>query len=79
MKYKPFREQFKECKENGTVELFDTQKPEKVYVRPNTKGIKFIEVKRIYFCNKYMRRCTSGVCAKERGIKNEHNTNNSRK
>lgn len=68
MKYKSFFKQFKECMENKTVELIETQKPEKIYPRPNVQGIKFIEVKKVYFCNKYMKRCSSGICAKEREI-----------
>lgn len=68
MKYKPFSEQFRECKENGTAESFKLQKPEKVYIRPNAQGIEFIEFDSVIFCNKYLKRCSSNVCAKERGI-----------
>jgi len=69
MKYKSFRKQFNECMEDGTIELLNTKEPEKIYVRPNVQGVKFVEIKKAHFCTKYMKRCSSSVCAKERGIK----------
>ena len=68
MKYKSFFKQFRECMKNKTAEILELKETEKVYPRPNVQGIKFVEVKRVYFCNKYMKRCSSGICAKERGI-----------
>ena len=67
--YKPFREQYKECKANGTVELLDTKETEEIFIRPNVQGHVSLKVNKVYFCNKYMKRCTSGVCANERGVK----------
>lgn len=65
---KLFRKQFKECMRNGTIVKLDTQKIEKIVPRPNVQGINFIEVRNINFCNKYMKRCSSGICKKEREL-----------
>ena len=73
MKNKSFREQYKECTANGTVELFNIKEPEVVYLRPNIQGIVSFKQKTAFFCNKYMKRCNSGVCAEERGIKKLNN------
>jgi len=63
---KSFRIQFSECLQNKTAELMNTKETEKVEFRPNTKGIESMEVKQVYFCNKYLKRCSSKVCLKER-------------
>ena len=68
MKYKSYREQLKECVKNGIAQIFKLKKSEKIYVRPNSKCIEYLEIDEVMFCNKYMKRCTSGVCKKERGL-----------
>lgn len=65
---KSFRKQFWECIGDGTAKNFKLREKEKFYPRPNTKKIKFIEMKTAYFCNKYMKRCSSVVCKKEREL-----------
>ena len=66
MKFKTFRDQFKECCQNGTSVLMDTQAPEVHIPRPNSKGIKSITITEVFFCNKYLQRCSSKVCLQER-------------
>ena len=63
---KTFREQFKECKETKNVVLLKTKEIEMIYPRFNSEGIEFFEKETAYFCNKYMKRCSSSVCFKER-------------
>ena len=63
---KSFREQFIECKNNKTVEMFDAKESERIYLRQNIQGIEYYESVKILFCNKYMKRCSSRVCLKER-------------
>ena len=63
---KSFRKQYSECRDNKTAELLEVKKPEKVYLRPNQEGIESILIGRVYFCNKYMKRCSSKVCFNER-------------
>jgi len=63
---KSFREQYKECIENGTVELFNTKEPEEIFLRPNVQGIISFKKNTAFFCKKYMKRCSSKTCREGR-------------
>jgi len=66
IKIKTFREQFNECRENKTCILCTPNNKEVVEIRPNIYGLKEIKITSVFFCNKYMKRCSSSVCKKER-------------
>ena len=63
---KTYRVQFNECIKNGTCQLMNLDNKEIIKFRPNIKGIESMERKQVYFCNKYMKRCSSKVCIKKR-------------
>jgi len=62
---KAFRDQFKECVENKTAEVFKLKMAETIIPAFNI-NIDSVKIEEVLFCNKYMKRCSSSVCKKER-------------
>jgi hypothetical protein len=60
---KTFREQFRDCVDSGVCEVMDTQEEEVIYSILRRGPV---TINRVHFCNKYMKRCGSMVCWKER-------------
>lgn len=68
---KSFREQFKQCREDGTAEIKKLDVPEELEIPPLQrlhlkKDIKTIKIDKVIFCNKYLKKCSSDVCHDER-------------
>ncbi len=58
---KSFREQFRECLENGTGALTDEMKEYLPFLGPPISG-------KVYWCKKRDRQCSAFVCREERGF-----------
>ena len=61
---KSFIKQLVECIEDGTSVLMPTKETEVIHSLIHDG----VEINNAYFCNKYMKRCSSKVCLKEREL-----------